>query len=351
MKIYVKLSAFLICCAVFLSVILPPACLADDVPDSTDEIESQTETIYEGDDSPDPEETTETADDSDSGEETDTAPESEPAVTTNAKQAAAEMKSAKSAKTAETTGVAGDDKWSPTSADFVRWVTRAYDEGWAYVVGGVTVGEVDCSGLIYSFLKESGAPYLLRSTYDMVCSAVFGGDMSYVPEIPGLVLYYPGHVGVYIGNDAVVEAQNEDVGVIISSLSVDDRWQAWVMIPGLDYGNSDAVQTAMQYYFDMEFTETEPPEETEPGETAGTTAAETAKAEKETAAEPVTTAQKKPAPAEEKPKKEKKVPFLRKYLPDLICLAAFAACCVTALVKTICRKRTAHNINVTEKEK
>ncbi len=325
MKIKRPLPSFLIALVLLLSFCLCLPCAAE----SSTFIITARETEEEDTGLPDETETdTESGDAAESETDTDTGAE-----TTRESTPRNPVKK-DSQKTEETTGEAVDEGWVPTSASLVRWVTRAFNEKWEYVVGGIEPGAVDCSGMIYAFLKASGAPYKLRATYDFVSAAYYGGDMTTFTGLPGVVLYYPGHVGVYIGGDTVVEALNEDVDVICSSLSVDDRWQAWIMVPGIDYGDSAEAQAARQWYFDLVFTETEEPvEATEAGTTTGGTGTKVKKPEL-SAPHPVVKASVS-GQAVAEPEKG----FIATWLPDLICLSAFAAVCVIAAVQYLKGKK------------
>ena len=69
------------------------------------------------------------------------------------------------------------------------------------------------------------------------------GDIKTLPEIPGLVLWKKGHVGVYIGNNQVIECtirnpktgKHELVGGIIQSDLSDVEWTTWLKYPGIEY--------------------------------------------------------------------------------------------------------------------
>ena len=119
---------------------------------------------------------------------------------------------------------------SVTGEDMAAWAMRAYNEGWQYVYGSASVGEVDCSGLIAS-LGVGG------NRCSMMSSSPETGSISTIPDIPGLGLYMPGHVGVYVGGGMAVDARNEYDGVCYSSIS-NMRWTNWFKIYGVDYSDN-----------------------------------------------------------------------------------------------------------------
>lgn len=78
----------------------------------------------------------------------------------------------------------------------------------------------DCYGLVKGFLGkcETGEIKLL-SKYDINTGMAFGreglekGPLSTLPELPGVILYMKGHVGVYIGNGEFIECAGGGTGM------------------------------------------------------------------------------------------------------------------------------------------
>lgn len=278
--------------------------------------------------------------DADDTEKTGTDGESTEAVTENAKTRNEEKRISEE-KTADTAAVTGeadaDISGHPTGAGLTEWSLRAVNEKWDYVWGGATPGAVDCSGLICAYMMEFGIYDTPRATLDMVYSAYNGGSMDTLPEIPGLILYTPGHVGVYIGNGLVVEAQMEEVGVIMSSL--DYRWQAWFMLPGIDYGDSEQTALARGMVFEPDFTETEPEETTDPDETTAKT--ETTEAATETEKPFISTGDRaKDINRKIASARASSAPTRNyRYLPYGICAAAIAVCIAVAAKKSLNLKK------------
>ncbi len=68
-------------------------------------------------------------------------------------------------------------------------------------------------------------------------SAVKKGPIKTMPEIPGLAVWQPGHIGVYIGNGYVIEAQGNSTGVVKTKVSK-GRWTHWLQLPYLEYQTS-----------------------------------------------------------------------------------------------------------------
>lgn len=83
-----------------------------------------------------------------------------------------------------------------------------------YVAGGTSLTNgADCSGFVMSVYKNFGIS-LPRSSYSQ---STAGKGVSYSDARPGDVIYYGGHVGIYIGNGQIVHASTERTGIKITS--------------------------------------------------------------------------------------------------------------------------------------
>ena len=60
------------------------------------------------------------------------------------------------------------------------------------------------------------------------------GDLSTMPEIPGLMLWKSGHAGVYIGGGYAIEAMGTSKGVVKTKVS-GRGWQGWGKLPYIEY--------------------------------------------------------------------------------------------------------------------
>jgi len=180
-----------------------------------------------------------------------------------------------------------------TNLELVEHAKKALTEKWGYVYG--TIGQiltesilkqkqqqypdninkyldyikanymgkrtVDCVNLIKSYLwwdnQKNDVVYDIK--YDkyegtwMSADGAFSkatekGDISTIPEIPGICVRYPGHIGVYIGNGEVIEARGTKYGVVKTKLK-DRAWTHWLKYPGIEYIDTDVVifQRAAKY--------------------------------------------------------------------------------------------------------
>ena len=177
------------------------------------------------------------------------------------------------------------DKTVKNNTDLVLWCVRACKNGWGYVYGGYgqlcseeyldaqaelfpgddeaggemrTVGEkwngkrvVDCIGLIKSYawydpesneiaagtngFKDCGANSIWNNVKE-------SGDISAMPDILGLAVWMDGHIGVYIGNGEVIEAQGTNEGVVKTKLR-SRPWKKWLMIPDIKYETEETSKT------------------------------------------------------------------------------------------------------------
>ena len=83
-----------------------------------------------------------------------------------------------------------------------------------YVWGGTSLTDgADCSGFVQSVYAHFGVS-LPRTTYEMVNS---GYAVSYAEALPGDLILYDGHVGLYMGDGTIVNAMNEADGIGICS--------------------------------------------------------------------------------------------------------------------------------------
>ena len=82
-----------------------------------------------------------------------------------------------------------------------------------YVWGGTSLTDgADCSGFVQSVFAHFGIS-LPRTTDDQSNAGV---EVSYDQAMPGDLICYDGHIGIYIGNGQIVNAQNPEQGIGIS---------------------------------------------------------------------------------------------------------------------------------------
>lgn len=96
----------------------------------------------------------------------------------------------------------------------------------------------DCSGLIVAAFEAILGKYADRTADTFKAQATESGGIKTIPEIPGLMVWRKGHIGVYIGGGKVVEARGVNYGVVITDVFKRD-WTHWGKLRDVDY--TDAV--------------------------------------------------------------------------------------------------------------
>lgn len=99
----------------------------------------------------------------------------------------------------------------------------------------------DCSGLIEGYLMSestTAAPKYIKA-YDYSANGLRAackekGNIDTIPEIPGICVFFDGHVGIYIGNGEVIEARGHAYGVVKTKLK-DRPWKWWGKHPNITY--------------------------------------------------------------------------------------------------------------------
>ncbi|WP_026651544.1 NlpC/P60 family protein [Butyrivibrio proteoclasticus] len=79
-----------------------------------------------------------------------------------------------------------------------------------YVPGGTSLTDgADCSGFVMAVYKAFGVS-VPRTSW---AQGSYGREVSYSEAQPGDVIYYGGHVGIYIGNGTIVHASTQKTGI------------------------------------------------------------------------------------------------------------------------------------------
>ncbi len=99
----------------------------------------------------------------------------------------------------------------------------------------------DCVGLIKGYLWSenfvSNPQYNASqdvSANGMLKKCTESGTFDTMPEIPGILVFKRGHVGVYVGNKKVIEARGFNYGVVETALEK-RGWTHWGKCPWITY--------------------------------------------------------------------------------------------------------------------
>lgn len=101
---------------------------------------------------------------------------------------------------------------------------------------------VDCIGLFKSYLWWTPTGPVYNSKTDLNADGMYNaakvkGPISTTPEVIGLGVHKPGHIGVYIGNGWVIESKGTKYGVVKTPLKGDGStvWTHWLEYPFIEY--------------------------------------------------------------------------------------------------------------------
>jgi hypothetical protein len=126
------------------------------------------------------------------------------------------------------------------------YVRSNYTQGWEHQYGQRVH---DCVGLIKGYLWSDTTTSTPKynsaqdvSANGMLTKCKEKGAIGTIPELPGVLVFYPGHVGVYEGNGNVIEAMGHSQGVVRTKLK-DRPWKNWGKCPWIDYSASENKPT------------------------------------------------------------------------------------------------------------
>ena len=138
-------------------------------------------------------------------------------------------------------------------AQYPSHYTAARESGYK---ADITAGRMcaDCVGLIKSFFWKGGDidganKYASNGCPDKSANGLFElcketGPIKSIPDIPGLVVWKDGHIGVYIGNGYTIEERGFAYDCVMRKVT-DGPWTRWGRLPMLQYVDADAPAYAL----------------------------------------------------------------------------------------------------------
>ena len=172
-----------------------------------------------------------------------------------------------------------------TAAGLVKHMKKCLQDGWGYVYGAIgqtcterlldqcaerypannlaggamrQAGEkwlgkkvADCSGIVKAYLMSeyTGGPITYNAEVDTAVHYNAAKEKKHIdtmPDIPGILVYMPSHVGVYVGNGEVIESAGTLYGVKKSTVEksyISGPWTHWYKCPGIAYDGSEEPET------------------------------------------------------------------------------------------------------------
>ena len=98
----------------------------------------------------------------------------------------------------------------------------------------------DCVGLIKGYLwQNENGKIIYNANQDKNVSGMLKnckkqGSIDTIPEMPGVLVFMTGHVGIYIGKGQVIEAKGHKYGVVQTNLK-DRPWTKWGKLNWITY--------------------------------------------------------------------------------------------------------------------
>lgn len=148
----------------------------------------------------------------DDSEVTDSTKTEEANTTTDTEATSSDTSTASSSTTTKTTGTTAKATGSGTGSDIANYALQFV--GNPYVSGGTSLTNgCDCSGFTQTVYSDFGIKIPRSSS----SQSQGGVEVAYENAQAGDIIYYGGHVAIYIGNNQIVHASTPSTGIKVSS--------------------------------------------------------------------------------------------------------------------------------------
>jgi hypothetical protein len=98
----------------------------------------------------------------------------------------------------------------------------------------------DCSGLIVAAFRSHIPGYEDQTADTFKARFTESGTIKTLPDVPGLALWRPGHIGIYIGGEQAIEARGYAYGVVRTAVK-DRTWTRWGKLKDVEYDGGDIM--------------------------------------------------------------------------------------------------------------
>lgn len=98
----------------------------------------------------------------------------------------------------------------------------------------------DCSGLIIAAFRSIVPKYQDQKADTLYSRCTKTGTIKTIPEIPGLIVWKKGHIGVYVGGGYAIEARGYKYGVVKTKVK-SRPWTHWGKLKDVIYDGSDEI--------------------------------------------------------------------------------------------------------------
>ena len=124
--------------------------------------------------------------------------------------------------------------------DMAAWANNAYISGWGYMSGFIgekdsekRIRRCDNAGLMVGYLNYDPDSKTFTEEYDTL-TYTEQGDITTMPEAPGIGLFDGTKHGIYIGSGEVVYC-DETVGYVTKQAVSDGSWTSWCTYEDIQY--------------------------------------------------------------------------------------------------------------------